>query len=169
VNCAADGSSCTHHAEANAAVGALNATISITGGSAGQQIPIPYPCQPGYGFGEAALFGGLFFIPGLDEAGGAAFARLGSVDWADETGAIRIGRAPESLGGDLTEDQAMDAAARWLGPGYTQASPGRYVSSDGERVIRYSDHETQGGVHHIHFEALDNGQVVENTRVVIVR
>lgn len=70
LNCVADGSSCIHRVEANAAIGAINAASSATGGNADQQIPIPFPCQPGSGLGVAAFFGSLFFIPGVDEAAG---------------------------------------------------------------------------------------------------
>jgi hypothetical protein len=90
-------------------------------------------------------------------------SRLRSTNWRDETGTLRFGRAPEHYGGQLTEDQAMDAAARWLGPGYKEVSPGRFVSANGERIVRYGTDEMRGAGQHIHFEAAENGFVVENT------
>jgi hypothetical protein len=41
-------------------------------------------------------------------------------------------------------------------------------TSDGLREIRYGAHEVGGQIHHIHFEALENGHVVENTRALII-
>jgi hypothetical protein len=67
------------------------------------------------------------------------------------------GRAPELDGGVLTQDQAMGAAEQWLGEGYAETSPGRYVSQDGMRVVRYGNHEVTSPVEHIHFEAYVNG------------
>ena len=62
----------------------------------------------------------------------------------------------------------MDVAQRWLGPGYEEVSPGRYVSNDSLRVVRYGAHETRSATQHIHFEAYENGFVVENTYAEIV-
>jgi hypothetical protein len=47
-------------------------------------------------------------------------------------------------------------------------SPGRYVSADGLRQVRYGAREVGSAVEHIHFEAYENGFVVENTSVRIV-
>jgi hypothetical protein len=102
------------------------------------------------------------------QRGRGLLSRLKSANWRDETGSIRFGRAAEHYGGQLTESQAMEAAAKWLGPGYKEVSPGRFVSADGQRVVRYGDHETRGTVQHIHFEAIENGFVVENTWVEII-
>lgn len=87
-------------------------------------------------------------------------------------GVVPRGRAPEFPGGQLSETQFVDSALNYLGPGYREASPGRYVSADGMRQVRYGADETKvGSVHHGHFEAYDKsyyngGAVVENTRVV---
>ncbi|MCF0092487.1 tRNA(Glu)-specific nuclease WapA [Micromonospora sp. MH99] len=78
------------------------------------------------------------------------------------------GRAPEFDGGTLREDEAMTAAAKWLRPGYKYDNKGRYVSEDGQRVVRYGNHEVTSRTHHMHFEAVENGRVVENTSVRIV-
>jgi uncharacterized protein RhaS with RHS repeats len=131
-------------------------------------------CSSWYSGGGFAGFGTTLFLGGyglLGDAteGGGLLARLRAIDWADETGTLRLGRAPEFYGGQLTQGQAMDAAAEWLGPGYTEVSPGRFLSADGERVVRYGAHETGSAVEHIHFEAVANGRVVENTRADIVR
>jgi RHS repeat-associated protein len=89
---------------------------------------------------------------------------------ADGGGGVRPGRAPESAGGQLAEAQAIGVAERWLGPGYREVSPGRYVSADGLRQVRYGPHEVSSATHHIHFETYDKrgGHVVENTRATIV-
>ena len=84
------------------------------------------------------------------------------------------GRASEFPGGKLTESQFLDAAQDYLGPGYTELSPGRYVSSDGLRQVRYGVHETSSAVEHAHFEAYDKsyfngGRVIENTVVEIIK
>jgi hypothetical protein len=47
------------------------------------------------------------------------------------------GRAPEFPAGELTESGFLAAMEEYLGPGYTEASPGRYVSADGLRQVRY--------------------------------
>jgi hypothetical protein len=119
------------------------------------------------GTGAKARAGFASLVGVAAEDGGGLLARLRSINWRDETGAIRFGRAPEYYGGRLTQDQAMEAAAEWLGPGYREVSPGRFISANGERVVRYGAHETRGAVEHIHFEAIENGHVVENTRADI--
>lgn len=78
------------------------------------------------------------------------------------------GRAPEFDGGTIRESEAMGAAEKWLGQGYKEVGNGRYVSMDGQRVVRYGNHEVKSRTHHIHFEAVENGRVVENTSVRIV-
>jgi hypothetical protein len=57
---------------------------------------------------------------------------------------------PRVQGWNLTEDQALDVAEKYLGEGYRQVSSDRYVSADGSRIVRYGNHETEGRVHHIH-------------------
>lgn len=97
------------------------------------------------GLGAGLLLGGVGALGDAAEGGGL-LERLRAMDWADETGAVRLGRAPEYLGGQFTQDQAMGASADWLGPGYTEVSPGRLVSADGERIVRYGAHETSSAV-----------------------
>ena len=79
------------------------------------------------------------------------------------------GRAPEFHGGEISESGFLDAAENYLGPGYREVSPGRYVSADGMRQVRYGPHEVNGPRHHGHFEAYDRpgGRVIENTSVDI--
>ncbi|MFJ6772935.1 polymorphic toxin-type HINT domain-containing protein [Kitasatospora sp. NPDC091257] len=86
---------------------------------------------------------------------------------SSQVAATPRGRAPEYHGGTINQDQAMDLAERWLGAGYREEGVGRYVSSDGSRIVRYGKHETTSKSHHIHFEAVENGRVVENTSVEI--
>jgi hypothetical protein len=72
--------------------------------------------------------------------------------------------------GQIGEANFADAALKYLGPGYKELSPGRYVSSDGMRQVRFGAHETRGPGLHAHFEAYDmaGGRVIENSRVKIV-
>ncbi|HEY4238040.1 MAG TPA: hypothetical protein VGM45_11995 [Gaiellaceae bacterium] len=81
------------------------------------------------------------------------------------------GRAPEFGGGSLSESEFLDSARKWLGDNYTEPSPGRFLSKDGLRQVRYGKHEVTSAVHHGHFEAYDapGGRVVENTQVTIRR
>ena len=83
----------------------------------------------------------------------------------------RLGRAPEFPAGRLHEDVVLDRAIDYLGPGYRELSPGRYVSADGLRQFRYGAHEVRNPAnHHAHFEALDQfGRVIENSVVEIFR
>jgi hypothetical protein len=80
------------------------------------------------------------------------------------------GRPPEFPGGTLTESEFLSAVEDFLGSGYTEVSPGRYLSTDGMRQVRFGSHETRGLKLHGHFEAYDRpgGRVVENTVVDIV-
>jgi hypothetical protein len=83
------------------------------------------------------------------------------------------GRAPEFPAGELTESGFLAAMEEYLGPGYTEVSPGRFVSADGLRQVRYGTHETSGPRHHAHFEAYDRpatqgGRVVENSVVDLI-
>ena len=79
-------------------------------------------------------------------------------------------RADEYPAGQINEANFPDAAMKYLGPGYKELSPGRYVSSDGMRQVRFGDHETRGPGLHGHFEAYDmtGGRVVENSVLKIV-
>jgi hypothetical protein len=85
----------------------------------------------------------------------------------------RTGRAPEFDGGRLTQDQFLNQAEKYLGQGYREESPGRYISADGMRQVRYGDHEINSTIHHAHFEAYDSsyyagGRVIENTVIEII-
>jgi RHS repeat-associated protein len=79
------------------------------------------------------------------------------------------GRAPEYLGGQIDVDGALDSARQYLGPGYSEPSRGGFVSQDGARQVRLGSHETRNEDDlHIHFEAIQDGRVIENTRVNII-
>jgi RHS repeat-associated protein len=82
----------------------------------------------------------------------------------------RSGRALELRGGQLTESGFLRQAEEYLGSGYREVSPGRYISADGTRQVRYGAHEVRSAQHHGHFEAYDHAgdRVVENTVVEIV-
>ena len=103
------------------------------------------------------------FVQGVKSRGGGVSGRAGI------TGRIG-GRAPEFPGGRIGQTGFLDAAAEYLGPGYREVSPGRYVSADGLRQVRFGAHEVRGPGLHGHFEAYDQagGRVIENTRVDII-
>ena len=119
----------------------------------------------------------LLAVPGPEDliiAGAVAklaraesIAARGAVSYLGDAGK----RAPEFAADRLHEDEVLDRALDYLGPGYREASPGRYISKDGRRQFRYGAHETRNPVmHHAHFEALDDaGRVIENSRVEIYR
>lgn len=72
------------------------------------------------------------------------------------TPAVPRGRAPEFQSGQLTESGVLRQAENYLGAGYREVSPGRYVSADGTRQFRYGAHETRNATnHHAHFESLE--------------
>jgi hypothetical protein len=79
-------------------------------------------------------------------------------------------RAPEYSGGRVTESSFLNNIEKFLGSGYTEVSPGRYVSKDGMKQVRYGSHETKSKTHHGHFESYDQpgGHIIENTSVEIV-
>lgn len=59
----------------------------------------------------------------------------------------------------MTTDDALEAAQQWVGPGYTEpvAGSGRFVSSDGQRVVRMGTRDITGqhsGGPHMNFERL---------------
>ena len=78
-------------------------------------------------------------------------------------------RAVEYQGGQTSPSGFLDSAMKYLGPGYKEISPGRFVSADGMRQVRFGTHETRGSNLHGHFEAYDKpgGQVIENSVVKI--
>ena len=78
-------------------------------------------------------------------------------------------KVPEFQGGTLSESGFLKAADTFLGQGYKEVSPGRYKSADGKRQVRLGQHELRGPRRHAHFEALEDGHVVENTRVTIIK
>jgi hypothetical protein len=80
------------------------------------------------------------------------------------------GRAPEFVGGRVSQSGFLRAAEKYLGSGYKEVSPGRYVSADGLRQVRFGPHELRSSQLHGHFEAYDKvgGRVIENTRVNII-
>lgn len=59
----------------------------------------------------------------------------------------------------MRTNDGLEAAQRFLGPGYREVSPGRYVSADGTRQVRLSHHEVRPGQEHIHFETLQPNSV----------
>lgn len=74
------------------------------------------------------------------------------------------------MGGQITESGFLRAAEQYLGQGYKEVSPGRFISSYGLRQMRLGPHELKGPQLHGHFEAYDQagGRVIENTRVNII-
>ncbi len=82
-------------------------------------------------------------------------------------------KAPEFPRGTLKESEALDTAKAWLGPGSQEIGPGRHLSEDGLRQVRYGKHEVSSKKHHIHFEAYDQparagGKIVETSTAEII-
>ena len=107
---------------------------------------------------------------GSGPKGTAPAAGGGSRSSSSSAGAAGGGRALEFPRGQLREADFPDAAQKFLGSGYTNPSPGRYVSADGLRQVRYGAHEVRSGTHHAHFEAYDapGGRVIENAMVELI-
>ena len=64
----------------------------------------------------------------------------------------------------------MSTAEGYLGSGYKEVSPGRFVSSDGLRQVRFGIHEVRSINNlHIHFEAYNSagGRIIESTSTTI--
>jgi RHS repeat-associated protein len=109
-----------------------------------------------------ATGGGLAVRAGMKSADAASSAAKG-------TPPIPRGRSPEIPSGQITESGLMRQAENYLGAGYKEVSPGRYVSADGTRQFRYGAHETRNPAnHHAHFESLEGVRVTENGIVKIV-
>lgn len=55
-------------------------------------------------------------------------------------------------GTKLPTNRALDAAEKWLGPGYREPVPGsgRFVSQDGSRVTRMGDSDILAGTAAVH-------------------
>jgi len=89
------------------------------------------------------------------------------------TGRAFRGKAPEFESGTVTESAFIRSAEKFLGKGAKEQSPGRYVSQDGLRQVRFGDHETQKPNNvHGHFESYDKsafqgGKVTETAAVKI--
>ncbi|HEV2737136.1 MAG TPA: hypothetical protein VGU66_01025, partial [Candidatus Elarobacter sp.] len=87
---------------------------------------------------------------------------------------MRAGKAPEFAGGTVTESGFLRTSLTFLGKGPTEVSPGRYVSADGLRQVRFGVHETRAGKQvHAHYEAYDKpvqqgGRVIETRTVMVV-
>jgi RHS repeat-associated protein len=81
------------------------------------------------------------------------------------------GRATEFPAGKVSPDTFLRTAIKYLGPGYKEQGPGRYVSADGLRQVRFGAHEVMKAPNlHGHFEAYDKvgGRIIENSVVTIL-
>jgi hypothetical protein len=79
----------------------------------------------------------------------------------------------------IPTDDALDAAEKWVGPGYKEAVPwsGRYVSKDGSCVVRMGETDItgqHGDGPHMNFARIDPNprkpgkmMVVENRHVYL--
>jgi hypothetical protein len=103
-----------------------------------------------------AVLGSEFTKEGVTQVALGGFLKLG-------------GKAVEFIGGRVSESEFLNTALKYLGEGYKEISPGRFVSKDGLRQVRLGAHEMRSRVFHGHFEAFDKagGKVVENTMVII--
>ena len=73
----------------------------------------------------------------------------------------------------VSPEEALRAGERWLGPGYTEISPGVFRSVDGLRQFRMTARDllpTHGNIGpHVHFEALDSaGTVIDNLHLPVL-
>ena len=117
--------------------------------------------------GTVAL--GANVAPGATSIWKGSFKYGPRVEAAKTTVPVPRGRAPEIPSGQITESGVLRQAENYLGRGYKEVSPGRYVSADGTRQFRYGAHETRNPAnHHAHFESLQGGRVTENAVVKIV-
>lgn len=92
---------------------------------------------------------------------------------------LRLQRKHGHTVGLLHEGFSPDAAARFLGEGYTEASAGRFLSKDGLRQVRIGDTDILGlhaGGPHINFETLapnpakpGKNMIVQNLHIFLVR
>jgi len=82
----------------------------------------------------------------------------------------RGGRAPEIPGGQLSALDFLRSFELYLGRGYREISPGRWLSTDGLRQMRFGADETRGPGLHGHYEVYDRagGSVIENRRVEVL-
>ncbi|MFT6971227.1 MAG: hypothetical protein ACJAXX_001796 [Roseivirga sp.] len=109
----------------------------------------------------------------LDDPLGANGTSLRGPDFIGK--AVTRGKIPHIQSGQLTEDTAMTAAKKFLESGYKEVSPGRFISRDGLRQIRFGAHELKSiGNLHIHFEAFNipywsGGKIVESTSTKIIQ
>jgi RHS repeat-associated protein len=95
---------------------------------------------------------GLALLPGGDEILGAAKG-LGDV-----------------FAGYLTEKGALEAAEKWLGPGYKEIADGVFRSADDARQFRMTGSDLGAVDPHVHFESigLDGRSIVENGHAYLV-
>ena len=77
-------------------------------------------------------------------------------------------RAAEFERGTISQTGFLKAAEEYLGPSYKTIENGRYISADGLRQVRFGYHEVKK-VLHGHFEAYDNGIIIENGMVRIIK
>ena len=59
----------------------------------------------------------------------------------------------------MNSSDALDLASDYLGTGYSEVSPGRFVSSDGFRQVRMKDADIlgfHGGGPHINFDRISH-------------
>jgi hypothetical protein len=109
----------------------------------------------------------------LEECGPGALAVAAVATVGVPARVVRIGgRAIEVASGVVTESQFLNNALEYLGKGYAEAAPGRWLSADGLRQVRFGTHEMRNPTNlHGHFEAYDRagGRVVENAVVKIVK
>jgi len=85
------------------------------------------------------------------------YRSTGQWGWTGQ-GTITLSNGKTIRDGDwLSADDALDAASRFLGPGYVEKGPGRFVSSDGLRQVRMLEVDltksnNHAGAPHINFE-----------------
>ncbi|WP_270358581.1 hypothetical protein, partial [Adlercreutzia equolifaciens] len=131
----------------------------------------------GDALGAILSFGGMFTGPGAASGAAKTAGRLGKMASAAEevsdlsraaggvdlsSGLVRQTAGIDDIvdGQAMTTSEALDLALDFLGPGYKDLGKGRFISSDGRRVVRMGDSDIAGHAPHytphINFEEMED-------------
>ena len=131
----------------------------------------------GDALGAILSFGAMFTGPGAASGAAKTAGRLGKMASAAEevsdlsraaggvdlsSGLVRQTAGIDDIvdGQAMTTSEALDLALDFLGPGYKDLGKGRFISSDGRRVVRMGDSDIAGHAPHytphINFEEMED-------------
>lgn len=123
-------------------------------------------------FEGASVLGAALIVAG-------GFTAMDAAAWLAYTylekhgeGQVTAGTTRNVGGGEATPEQVLDAAEKYLGPGYKEISPGVFRSADRTNQFRMTDSDLtdpkQGP--HVHFEYIgpDGKQIIENSHVRLI-